>query len=92
MRAQRSRGRKTWFSQGAYLLDLGEGTLVAGKQYGSHDCGVVVYWVVGRALRDHLKSSSSICQIRKAEQRTQNDTNLVLPTAALEDIPDHHTY
>ena len=28
---------------GAYLLDLGEGTLVAGKQYGSHGCGGV--WV-----------------------------------------------
>lgn len=43
---------------------------------------IAVVWCIGsleRALRDNFKSSSSICQIRKAEQRTQNDTNLALP-------------
>jgi hypothetical protein len=61
-------------SQGAYLLDLGEGTLVAGKQYGSHDCGCVVYWVVRGVLLIIASLQVRLAKFEAAEQRTQNDT------------------
>jgi hypothetical protein len=87
-RWRRRRCGRMWFmSQGAYLLDLGEGTLVAGKQYGSHDCGCVVYWVVRGVLVITSSLQVRSAKFEAAEQRTQNDTNL----ASCEYFNSHRT-
>jgi hypothetical protein len=66
---------RIFFAWRIYLLDLGEGTLVAGKQYGSHDCGCVVYWWV----RGGLVISSSL-EVHFAKFERRNSALRMTPT------------